>query len=138
MKDFLETCDICGEKYDAYMRTFWVQCSSDNKDQKCCCPKCWSEQAELKPHRYTNHIPTFCDGGDLITRLFDTKEELISWLRENLNIKDNEELCCSNDGNIITVNKDKKFWWVHGYSTLKKGDLPYWKETAEKYYGEKI
>ena len=134
--DFMSKCEVCGKEYDSYMRTFFVQNSNDESSKKCCCRECLNKEAAKKPHRYTNHIPSFCDGGDLIIRLFDTKEELIEWLKDNLNYsKDTEELCCSEDGSIITVKKTEKYWWVHGFSTLEKYDLPYWREVVIKLYG---
>lgn len=135
MSDFISKCKICGKEYDNYMRTFYIQYSNNENDRKCCCQECWHREAHKKPHMYTNHIPTFCDGGDLITRLFDTKEELFCWIVNNIKTDENDVLCCSHDGNIITVNKKIKHWWVHGFSTLEQGDLPDWRGTVIRYHG---
>lgn len=134
MEDYFAVCDICGKKYDNYMRTFFVQYSNDSTDRKCCCGDCLSKESRKKPHRYTNHIPMYYDGGKLITRLFDSKEEMIDWLIKNVKRED-EELCCARDGEIIAVNKNEKFWWVDGFSTLDIGDLPNFEDTVIKYHG---
>lgn len=117
------------------MRTLYIQYSNDETDIKCCCPKCCRKEAQKKPHRYTNHIPQYVDGGRLITRLFDTKEDLICWLKDTF-ADENKVLCCTDDGTIVTVNKNKKFWWAEGYSTLSKGDLPNNSEVIAKYHGK--
>lgn len=128
-------CEICSKTYDSYMRTLYVQYSNDETDIKCCCPKCLSKEVQKKPHRYTNHIPQYVDGGRLITRLFDTKEDLICWLKDTF-ADENKVLCCTDYGTIVTVNKNKKFWWTEGYSTLSKGDLPNNSEVIVKYHGK--
>lgn len=134
MTEFTSKCDICGNNYDSYMRTFYIQYSMDRRDRKCVCLECLGKESVKKPYKFVNHIPTFCDGGDLIVRLFDTKEELIEWIK-NKYYKEYEEICCDGNGLIITVNKSTKCWWVVGNSNLKNYDFPDWKETVIKYHG---
>jgi hypothetical protein len=129
-------CEICGKKYNSHMRTLYIQYTNDESDIKCCCPECWQKEAQTKPHRYTNHIPAFCEGGRLITRLFDTKEDLIGWLK-NTFANENDVLCYGDTGAIVIVNKNENFWWVKGFSTLSKGDLSNSNsEMIAKYHGK--
>lgn len=130
---FKAKCEICGKEYDNYMRTFYIQYSDNDNDRKCCCSVCKCNEIISKPYKFTNYIPDFVDGGNLITRLFDTKDDLVKWLNKTYN-NENEELCCSDSGTIVIVDKKKRQWRIEGFSNLKKGDLPDWEETVIKYH----
>ena len=135
MSEYEALCEICGAKYNNYFRTMYIQYSNNENDKKCTCLKCWREQAVIKPYRYTNHIPDFCDGGNLITILFDTKEDLLKYILQNT--KDNKIACISENGDeVIDVNTDEKYWWVRGYANLDKNDLPNWRDKVIELYGE--
>lgn len=76
-----------------------------------------------------------CDGGDLITRLFNTKEDLLQYILDNT--EDGDIACMDDDDNtIVDVNANRKFWWVRGYANLDKNDLPNWRDKAIELYGE--
>lgn len=135
MSEYEALCEICGNKYDNYMRTFYIQYSKNDNDKKCVCAKCRRKEAIVKPYRYTNDIPMFCDGGDLITHLFNTKEDLLQYILDNTD--DGDIACMDDDGKtIVDVNANRKFWWVRGYANLDKNDLPNWKDKAIELYGE--
>lgn len=127
-------CSICGKEYDNYKRTFYIQYSTD-KDKKCCCLSCMNKNAKLKPYRFRNYVPNYYKGEDVITSLFDTKNDLIVWLNKEYGKNGEKILCCDDTGDIITVDTEKPFWWVVGCSNLKQVDLPNWKETVVKYHG---
>lgn len=135
MSEYEALCEICGNKYDNYMRTFYIQYSKNDNDKKCVCTECWRKEAIVKPYRYTNEIPISCDGGNLITRLFDTKEDLLQYILDNT--EDGDIACMDDDDNtIVDVNANRKFWWVRGYANLDKNDLPNWRNKAIELYGE--
>lgn len=135
MSEYEALCEICGNKYDNYMRTMYIQYSKNDNDRKCTCLECWRKEAIVKPYRYTNEIPMSCDGGDLITHLFNTKEDLLQYILDNTD--DGDIACMDDDYNtIVDVNTNRKFWWVRGYANLDKNDLPNWKDKAIELYGE--
>ena len=135
MSEYEALCEICGNKYDNYMRTFYIQYSKNDNDKKCVCAECWRKEAIVKPYRYTNEIPMSCDGGDFITRLFNTKEDLLQYVLDDTD--DGDIACMDDDDNtIVDVNVNRKFWWVRGYANLDKNDLPNWKDKAIELYGE--
>ena len=126
MSEYEALCEICGNKYNNYMRTLYIQYSKNDNDRKCTCLECWRKEAIVKPYRYTNEIPMSCDGGDFITRVFNTKEDLLQYVLDNTD--DGDIACMDDDDNtIIDVNANRKFWWVRGYAILDKNDLPNWK-----------
>ena len=128
-------CEICGNKYNNYMRTMYIQYSKNDNDRKCTCLECWRKEAIVKPYRYTNEIPMSCDGGDFITRVFNTKEDLLQYVLDNTD--DGDIACMDDDDNtIIDVNANRKFWWVRGYAILDKNDLPNWKTKIIELYGD--
>ena len=135
MSEYEALCEICGNKYNNYMRTLYIQYSKNDNDRKCTCLECWRKEAIVKPYRYTNEIPMSCDGGDFITRVFNTKEDLLQYVLDNTD--DGDIACMDDDDNtIIDVNANRKFWWVRGYAILDKNDLPNWKDKAIELYGE--
>ena len=128
-------CEICGNKYNNYMRTMYIQYSKNDNDRKCTCLECWRKEAIVKPYRYTNEIPMSCDGGDFITRVFNTKEDLLQYVLDNTD--DGDIACMDDDDNtIIDVNANRKFCWVRGYAILDKNDLPNWKTKIIELYGD--
>lgn len=127
---YTTTCQICDKEYDNYMRTFYVE---ENGIKIRVCPECRSAFCRDE-YVYTNHIPPYCDGGDLISRCFATENELLKYITSNT--KDNYVCCMSEEGNIIDVCKTEKFWWVRGYSNLSCGQLPDWKTVAKELYGK--
>lgn len=129
MYDFKTTCQLCGKEYDNYMRTFYVE---ENGTKTRVCLDCRKELCHGK-HVFTNDIPAFCDGGDLISRCFSTEKELLDYIFSST--RDYNIACMSSDGTIVDVSKENKFWWVRGYSTLKPGTLPDWKAMVKNLYG---
>lgn len=126
-------CEICNKDYDNEFRITYIQRSSKEADIKCCCGECLEKEITTKPHWFRNYLPAYYDGGSLTTTLFDTKEELIEWLHNNIKISSDEVLCTGSSGYITAVNKSGKHWWVAGLSTLGEGDLPNRQETAERF-----
>lgn len=123
MSEYEALCEICGNKYNNYMRTLYIQYSKNDNDRKCTCLECWRKEALVKPYRYTNEIPMSCDGGDLITHLFNAKEDLLQYILDNTD--DGDVACMDNDDDtIVDVNVNRKFWRVRGYANLDKNDLP--------------
>ena len=136
MSEYEALCEICGNKYNNYMRTMYIQYSKNDNDRKCTCLECWRKEAIVKPYRYTNEIPMSCDGGDLITRLFNTKEDLLQYVLDNTN--DGDIACMDDDDNtIVDVNANRKFWWARGYANLDKSALSNWRDKERELYGEK-
>ena len=129
MYDFKTTCQICGKEYDNYMRTFYVE---ENSIKTRVCLDCRKKLCHGK-HIFTNHIPPFCDGGDIISRCFNTEKELLNYILSST--RNNNIACMSDDGTIIDVSKEEKYWWVRGYSTLESGTLPDWKVVSTILYG---
>lgn len=129
MVEFKTTCQLCGKEYNNYMRTFYVE---ENGIKIRVCSECRRAFC-IDKYVYTNHIPAFCDGGDLISHCFDTEKELLDYVLSNTTDK---YICCmDNDGTIIDVSKNEKFWWVRGYSSLKQDALPNWRDKVIELYG---
>lgn len=129
---FKTTCQFCNKEYDNYMRTYYIKTSSAKIRV---CPECRTAYCRDK-YVYTNHIPAFCDGGNLVSYCFNTEEELL----DHITLETRENYVCgmSQDGAIIDVCTTKKFWWVRGYSNLTYGQLPNWETVAEEIYGEEL
>lgn len=135
--DFKTTCEVCGKEYDNYMRTFYVE-SQGLKTRVC--TQCRSKLCQGQ-HVFTNYIPLFCAGEDLVSHCFSTELQLLRFINSNTkfinsNTKEDYIACMSNDGTIVDVSKNKKFWWVRGFSTLRPGSLPDWEEKVKELYGE--
>lgn len=128
--EYTTTCQLCGKEYDNYMRTFYVQ-EKGIKIRVCsdCRSAFWRDK-----YIFTNHIPAFCDGGDLVSHCFNTEEELL----DHIVSKTRENYVCGMDqtGTIIDVCTTEKFWWVRGYSNLTYGQLPDWQSIADEIYGK--
>lgn len=116
---FTVACELCGEHYKNYHTTLITA-------GKVVCPNCFVKAKDEAIYWYVPHIPGFCDGCKTTLTTFDTKEQLLEFLK---NIpKENETLAISDDNTIMTVTKDGKFWWVHGYvKDTSILDLPDWK-----------
>lgn len=79
------------------------------------------------------HIPDFVDGATVDARAFDTKEELVEYVKklfDKHNKENNQILCMSEDGYIIEVKDSGDYWWVIGYTNLEVGTFPDWKKFA--------
>lgn len=79
------------------------------------------------------HIPTFINGVTVDVRTFDTKEELVEYVKrlfDRHNKENGKILCMSKDGYIIEVKDSGNYWWVIGYTNLEVGTFPDWKEFA--------
>ena len=122
--EFTTKCENCGNLYDNYMRTFFIE---DKGEKKRVCLDCRKNLRKGKIW-YTNYIPTFCDGGDLITRIFDSIEDLTDFV---LSKTDNDDIVTFSDYTIVDVSKSKKYWWVRGFVSHKI-NLPTFNETREK------
>ena len=128
--EYTTTCQLCGKEYDNYMRIFYVQ---ENKTKIRVCPDCHRALCRDK-YIFTNHIPAFCDGGDLVSHCFETEEELLDYITSNT--KDNYICCMDQTGTIIDVCTTKKFWWARGCSSLAYGKLPDWQSIVDEIYGK--
>ena len=128
---FTTTCQFCSKEYNNYMRTFYVQTSSAKIRV---CPECRRAFCRDK-YIFTNRIPAFCDGGDLISHCFETEEQLLEHILSET--KENYVCGMSSDGAIVDVCTTEKFWWVRGYSNLTYGQLPHWETIAEEIYTKK-
>lgn len=109
--DFTTKCEVCGNSYDNYMRTFKV-------GDKVVCRSCW-EKARLQAEKdeklwFYPHIPPFVDGGNITLEIFDDSKSLLLRLEEIP--KHGDKLIGSDDDMIMTISKNKKDWWVHGYT----------------------
>lgn len=109
--DFTTECEVCGSSYDNYMRTFKV-------GDKIVCRSCW-EKARLQAEKdgklwFYPHIPSFVDGGNITLEIFDDSKSLLSKLEEIP--KHGDKLIGSDDDTVMTISKNKKDWWVHGYT----------------------
>lgn len=109
--NFITTCKVCGTSYDNYMRTFKV-------GDTVVCRDCW-EKARLQAEEdgkfwFYPNIPAFVEGIDLTLEIFDNFESLSARLEKIP--QGDEKLIGGNDNTIMTISKDKKDWWVHGYT----------------------
>lgn len=136
MSEYKSTCSFCNKEYDSYMRNYFVQFEENTATKREACPECWRRFGKVTKYRFTNHIPAFCDGGELVTMMYEDKDKLIDYL--NRRYKNDTNIICmdKNSGNIVTVSTDKKYWWMYGYSNLDAGDLPHWKDKVIELYGE--
>lgn len=121
---YTEKCENCGDSYDAYMRTFYVE---EKGCKKCVCLDC---QSKLKKGKiwYTNYIPNFVDGGSIVTRIFGGLKEMEKYIH-NDTLKD--FIATISDYCVVDVCKTRKEWWVRGYVSHKI-NLPTFNETREK------
>lgn len=129
---FKTTCQFCNKEYDNYMRIFYAQ---ENKMKIRVCPDCHRAFCKDK-YIFTNHIPAFCDGGELVSHCFETEEQLLEHILSET--KENYVCGMSSDGTIVDVCTTKKFWWARGCSNLTYGQLPNWETVAEEIYGEEL
>lgn len=113
---FTAKCENCGEEYDNYMRTLFIE---EKEKRTCVCLDCRNKLSKGKIY-YTNHIPAFCDGGNLVTRIFDSVDELKQFV---LNQADEKEIVTFDDYTIVEVRKNEKYWWVRGFVSHNL-DLP--------------
>lgn len=126
--DFTIKCELCGDSYDNYMRTFKV-------GNKVVCQSCW-EKARVQAEKdgkfwFFPHIPSFVDGGDMILEIFDDSKSLLSRLKKIP--KCGDKLIGSDDNTIMTISKNKKDWWVHGYTNgLKLLNLEKFEDLIDK------
>lgn len=114
--NFTTKCEVCGDEYDNYMRTFYIE---EKGKRTCVCLKCRKRLSAGK-YAFTNHIPAFCDGGDLVTRIFENEQQLKDFV---LSRADKDQIVTISDFDIVEVDKTKEFWWVRG-SVSKEIDLP--------------
>lgn len=120
---FTAKCEKCGEEYDNYMRTLFVE---EKGKRTCVCLDCRKKWIKDR-FWYINHIPPMCDGGNLVARVFDSLEELQKFVVNNTAEND---IATFSDYNIVDVRKDKEFWWVRG-GVSHKIDLPDFNETRK-------
>lgn len=124
MDDCTVKCENCGNNYGCYMRTFYIQ---ENGIKKCVCNDC-RENLRKGKIWYTNYIPSFCDGGDVVTRIFDSIEQLNEYVNSKT---DKDYIATFDDFAIVDVNKDHSEWWVRGFVS-EKINLPEFYETIDK------
>lgn len=122
--EYTTKCENCGNIYDNYMRTFFIE---EKGKRKCVCLDCIKNLRKGKIW-YVNYIPTFCDGGDLVTRIFESVAELTNYVLEKT---DADYIATFEDYTIVDVSKSRKYWWVRGYVSHSL-DLPKFNETIEK------
>lgn len=123
-------CNICGRNYSNYMRTFYVE----NKGEKTLvCNECRKETTYGKIS-YTNYIPTFVDGGDIVTKIFETKQELKDFILKDTDEEDIATLkidtTVENFSKIVpeytiidVVKNEQDRWYVRGWVSCEI-DLP--------------
>jgi hypothetical protein len=122
--EYTTKCENCGNLYDNYMRTFFIE---EKGERKCVCLDCRKSLCKGKIW-YTNHIPTFCDGGNLVTKIFESVADLADFI---LKKTDADDIATFGDYTIVDVSKSRKYWWVRGYVSHSL-DLPTFNETIEK------
>lgn len=118
--DFEVTCEYCGNKFDNYHLTRFIK-------DKAACSDCFQNALSKENYYYFKHVPNMCDGVRVDLHTFDSKENLLKFLKEIP--RENENLAVDDNNKIMTVTKDGTNWWVHGFvkSTLDLG-LPFWKD----------
>ena len=128
---YTTNCEVCGKEYCNYHMTLYVL---KNGVKTKVCSECSSKLLENEKYVYTNHVPTYCDGANSVSRCFDTEEELLQYIRE---IAGEKYIPCLGSGNsIVFVYKNEKEWRVPGFSTLGAGKLPKWEDVVKELYGE--
>lgn len=125
------TCELCGRKYDARCGTYYYQEGNDKTTRKRKCRYCKIPLSG--EYRYANHIPAFVEGGNYITYVFDSKDDLTKFILENT--REEFIVCTDCENCIIDVSTKRKYWWVRGYVNIAI-DLPNWKEKVIELYGE--
>lgn len=113
-------CELCGIEYDNYMRTFKV-------NGKIVCNECFTSEGKKINNSgkfyFYPHIPSCCEGCDVNMEVFDNIPDLLNRLKEyeeygTLAVDNcDEEADVSNY--VMTVSKDGKHWWVHGFTNAK-------------------
>ena len=109
-------CQVCGKEYDDYDYLYAYQFGTDDKTYVQCCSDCQTKMENKHRYWFRNYLPTFVNG-ELLTRIFDTKEELVNYL-DNLELITDYELCISGD-TIIQINKARDTWFCKGFINEK-------------------
>ena len=108
--DFTTVCEVCGNSYDNYSRTFKV-------GDKVVCLNCWEKarvQAEKAGKFWFFSLPSFVDGGNYTLEIFDDSKSLLSRLEK---IPERGDRLIGRDiDKVMTISKNNKNWWVHGYT----------------------
>ena len=118
-------CEICKEIYDGYSRTLYIQ---DDTGKKCVCQDCRDKLIKDKIW-YKDYIPAFCEGADLVTRIFSNVQDLLEFVKNNTE----EQFIATIDeyNTIVDVKENKEIWWVRGFVSNKL-NLPDFDETIKK------
>lgn len=124
MCKYTTICENCGEEYINYFRTFYVK---ENGIKRCVCEQCRNDLRNGKIW-FTDHIPAFVDGADLLTIIFNSIEELTKHI---VSETDSDFIATYSDGIITDVNKNENHWWVRGYVSHEIS-LPEFYETITK------
>lgn len=135
---FTAKCNFCGKTYNCSHVKLFIQHGDDESSKKCCCSEC-RDKEEKKSYWLENFVPAFCDGAKETTRLFDSKEQLIQWLRKEFKNEDCEigmDSISKQLATIISIRKSEKFWWLEGLTNLESGSFPNWRDIVVKYHGE--
>lgn len=125
--DIYTTCERCNKRYENIFRTYYVQKGTDDTTRHRVCPACRDMEKHIHNYYYQDHISPL-EKKDLITRFFNTKEDLLTFIKNNttegyIPCMD----CLDKDFSLIMeVNKIKREWHVVGLSNLSEGDLPIW------------
>ena len=121
--DFSVNCEICGKSYDNYHLTWKFS-------GKTLCMDCFTDELTKAEYWFYPHVPPMCDGCDVTLRTFDNLEDIFNFLKT---IPRKDEVLAYGDSNeVMTVSKNGKNWWVHGYTNcITQLDLPFWKDIAK-------
>ena len=132
-------CDYCNKDFEhnGYERKIKFHFVKSNKTKQCC-NNCRDSQLQDNLVLFVNDIPPYCDGGTYTYRIFDTEEELLEWLQQNI-VQNDSYNVLSYDGRngimTVSVRNNHIYWWVYGYTNgidLKKY-LPQWKDVVKEF-----
>jgi hypothetical protein len=105
MSDDYIKCEKCGGFWSVYDGRYKI-------NDELFCESC-QEVISLKnkPH-FAQHIPTFCSGFDRV--LIPIDENFTSNFFKQINIDTDKYDIMYDDIHLMTVSKDKDYWWVEG------------------------
>ena len=87
----------------------------------------------MKKYYYRNYVPTFVDGVPIITKYFDTEQEVIEAINKKLSDEFYKNYIITIDENtIVIVNKNKREWWVKFFTNISKDSFPSYKKTIKE------
>lgn len=120
-------CEMCGKEYDSE-RNYYVEYTDNTR--KCICKDCKKTIYNKYPYLYRNYVSLLCNN-DSIIKIFDTKDNLLDWIKENVETLEDGSICISLNHIIMTISGDRKSWIPKGFiNPIDEIDLPRFEDIA--------